>query len=52
MWHHEQQEQRTISAIMAANEADTGIGRKSSPRQPAILGDWEQREGLQRRSMS
>lgn len=28
MWHHEQQERQTISAILAANEADTGIGRK------------------------
>lgn len=41
MWHHEQQEQQTISAIVAANDAATGIGRRSSPHQPAVWRDWD-----------
>lgn len=52
MWHHEQQEQQMISAMMPAKAADTGISRSLSPHQPSILKDWKQRWGLQLMSMS
>lgn len=52
MWHHEQQEQQMISAMMPAKAADTGISRSLSPHQPFILKDWKQRWGLQLTSMS
>lgn len=52
MWHHEQQEQRMISAMMPAKAAGTGISRSLSPHQSSILKDRKQRWGLQLMSMS
>lgn len=39
MWHHEQQEQQMISAIMPAKAAGTGISRSLFPHQPSIVKD-------------
>lgn len=51
MWHHEQQEQQMISAIMPAKVASTGISRSLSPYQPSIVKD-KTTVGLRFMSMS